>query len=189
VLLRVDGNVAERDGVGLPLAGIREDLEFRGRAEMESEGFSLDGLTVQTVLDMRYAGQSHELPVTTDSLDREAFLSLFHQAHHERYGHSDPSRAVEVVNLRLKLVLPKPQTKPGRRGKKHGAPAPRPQLRGQAWFDGSPVPTDFFGRASLARGSEVHGPAVITQMDATTVVPPKWRARVDAALNLLLEPA
>jgi N-methylhydantoinase A/oxoprolinase/acetone carboxylase beta subunit len=139
------------------LSGVREKLERRGRAELESEGFALDGLEIRTILDMRYTGQSYELPVTSDSLDPGEFLPLFHAAHQERYGHSDASRAVEVVNLRIKLVLPGPTV--GAQGlaplRPPGAPAPASQR--DVWFDGEPVPTAVYDRGAPSRNN-VHRP-------------------------------
>jgi len=40
---------------------------------------------------------------------KEPSSYLLPPVHHERYGHSDPSRAVEIVNARLKIVLPPPR--------------------------------------------------------------------------------
>jgi N-methylhydantoinase A len=40
----------------------------------------------------------------------------------------------------------------------------------------------------LVPGAAFAGPAVVTQMDSTTVIPPGWRAIVDGWLNLVLEP-
>jgi N-methylhydantoinase A len=153
------------------------------------EGFALDGITVRTILDMRYAGQSYELPATTDSLDPDAFVALFHEAHRTRYGHSDPSRAVEVVNLRVKLVLPGSTV-----GARHASPlrhanAPSSAVDRDVWFDGVPTPTAVCDRAALGPGAAFRGPVVVTQMDSTTVIPPGWRATVDSRANLVLEPA
>lgn len=187
LFLRLESAGAHHDAP-LRLGAARSDLEQRGRAELESEGFSLDVLTSQTILDMRYAGQSYELPVACASLDPAAFVPLFHEAHHARYGHSDPSRPIEVVNLRIKLVLP--ATTPGAQGPAplRGTGPKGPASRRDVWFGNRPVPTAIYGRATMPAGSEVTGPAVITQMDSTTVVPPGWRARTDAWMNLLLEP-
>ena len=177
------------------LAIVRADLESHGRAELESEGFPLEGLAVRTILDMRYAGQSYELPVSTNSLNPAAFVPLFHEAHQARYGHSDPSRPAVGVILRLKLVLPAPATTPrparpevfvGRAEHKRTAAAPLSHR--DVWFDGAPTHTAFYDRAALSTGATLIGPAVITQMDSTTIVPPGWRATVDAWSNLVLEP-
>ncbi|HSP54106.1 MAG TPA: hydantoinase/oxoprolinase family protein, partial [Dehalococcoidia bacterium] len=195
VMLRIDavgaGLVAPANGGSTrDLARVRAALESRGRTELESEGFSLHGLTVRTILDMRYAGQSYELPIATDSLEPVAFLPLFNEAHHSRYGHSDPSRPVEVVNLRLKLILPGPTG-----GAQRAAPArrrrssPAPAATRDVWFDRRPMSTAIYDRGDLRPGHSLSGPALVTQMDSTTVAPPGWHAVVDAWLNLLLEPA
>src|SRR5439155_13333682 len=138
---------------------------------------------------MRYAGQSYELPIPVETLDPAQFLPLFHQAHDARYGHSDPARPVEVVTLRVKLTLPAAQ---------HSAGGPAPERKGgrmppterDVWFpeaDRRPLRTRVFARSSLSRGGESRGPAVITQMDSTTVIPPGWRAVVDGQDNLMME--
>jgi len=167
------------------LAGIRDDLEERGRKELESEGFSLEGLTTQTFLEMRYAGQSYELSIPTDSLAPDAFLPAFHAAHHERYGHNDEMRAVEVVALRLKLVLPATvgAIRPSRRRPADdGASAVGER---DVWFEGMRTRTATYERANLP-GSRLDGPAIIVQMDSTTAIPPAWRALVDEVGNLIL---
>jgi N-methylhydantoinase A len=197
VLQQIDASNAE-DGFSLPrgggagahhrLAAARAELERRGRTELQSEGFPVDGAVTHTILDMRYAGQSYELPVATDSLDPAAFVPLFHEAHHSRYGHGNPSSAVEVVNLRLKLVLPPTTAGAQRVAPPRHATAPTPAVHRDVWFDGEATRTAVYDRAALVPGAAFAGPAVVTQMDSTTVIPPGWQAAVDGWLNLVLEP-
>jgi N-methylhydantoinase A len=69
--------------------------------------------------------------------------------------------------------------------------APAPAEWREVWFgDGSPkaIETPFFDRGGLAPGHVIRGPAIVTQMDCTTVVPPGWRAQVDEFRNLLMTP-
>ena len=85
-----------------------QPLEAHAAEEMASEGFNDDRLLLQRLLDVRYVGQSYELtvPSPTDSgepLD-EAVATAFHQAHQRRFGYSDTTQRVEVVNVRLKAV-------------------------------------------------------------------------------------
>ncbi len=49
--------------------------------------------------------------------------------------------------------------------------------------------TPTYDRAALLAGNEIAGPALVTQMDSTTLIPPEWRALVDGAGNLLIERA
>ncbi len=184
------------------LASIRAQLEQRGRDELNAEGFPLDDLTLQTFLHMRYVGQSYELAVPVDSLDPAVFLPLFHAAHHERYGHSDASRPVEIVTARLKLSLPPPRpasvSPPLSRGAGEGSEMgtsgegrPKAGVRAhrKVWFDDKPLSTPIYARERLAPGFAFRGPAIVAQMDATTAVPPAWRAEVDKMGNIILEPA
>jgi N-methylhydantoinase A len=68
--------------------------------------------------------------------------------------------------------------------------SPAPRTRRPVWFDGdAPTDTPVFDRAALGPGAVVRGPAVIDQFDATTLVFPGDTARVDAALNILIDRA
>jgi N-methylhydantoinase A len=169
------------------LARKRDELEQRGRKELESDGFGLEGLAVQVFLDMRYAGQSYELAIPSESIVPADFLPAFHAAHHARFGHSDPSRAVEVVNIRVKLLLPgiAKRSRKGESGKRMAKPAAASNQR-EVWFEGKPEVTSVYDRSDLLPGLRFQGPAVVTQMDSTTAVPPGWQGDVDEMGNLIL---
>jgi N-methylhydantoinase A len=164
------------------------ELEEQGRRELLEEGFALDGLVVERVLDLRYAGQSYELAVAVQDVDPRHFLPRFHALHHERYAHADPSRTVEVVNLRLRLALPGADL--SLPPLPEGSPDATPALVGRrpAWF-GRRWDVPIYQREGLRAGNHIAGPALVVQMDATTAVPPGWEATVDRCGNLLLAPA
>jgi len=160
-------------------------LERTGRRDMAREGFAGTGrLRVMRFLDCRYVGQGYELavPYTGD------WLAEFHRVHHQRYGHADASRAVEVVNVRARFIGLTP--KPGLpRGRAEG-PSPRAaQVTVQpVWVVGGWRSAAHYDRARLRPGNRFRGPAVIAEYGATTFVPPGWRGAVDAFGNLRLEP-
>ena len=54
-------------------------------------------------------------------------------------------------------------------------------------LDGTPVPATLYERARLGIGAELDGPAIVEQFDATTLIPPGWRVRVDGFRNLILQ--
>src|SRR5690606_6544632 len=68
-----------------------------------------------------------------------------------------------------------------------GIAAPPPVAVRRVWFAHGWTDTALYARATLTAGAALAGPAVIVEPNATTVVEPGWRARVDAAGNLLLE--
>lgn len=162
-------------------------LHERGVREMAAEGFVADVLTMEVGLDVRYVGQSYELAVPVDDLSPDHFLPRFHALHRERYGHANPDRDAEVVTLRLRVRSAAPSVAlpklPG------GSADATTALIGRqaAWFGGRQRRTAVYSRDLLRAGNRIDGPAVIVQMDATTLVPPGWRAEVDAVGNLILE--
>jgi N-methylhydantoinase A len=143
-------------------------------------------------LDMRYIGQNYELPVQifagSDMLeigDIEAMKEQFIAAHQRSYGHADPQAAIEIVNVRVKVVAALSQTVIDRQAPQ-GAVAS--VTSSHVWFSAAePHITPVYQREDLPVGTTLAGPVIITQFDATTVVPPWAEIRVDAALNLVME--
>jgi len=192
-ILRADVVRDYSQTVRLPVSSIRgvrpqlrrafDRLAKRGAGEMAREGFAAHSLRQERLLDMRYVGQAYELTVSAPG----DFVAAFHRAHERRYGYADASRAVEVVNVRVRVVglTPKPELPRGRRV----AVDPRRALVGRrrAWFGGHAAMTALYRREALRAGNVVRGPAIISEYSATTLVPPGWRARVDAFGNLILE--
>jgi N-methylhydantoinase A len=157
-------------------------LVRQAQAGMAAEGFT--HYTLQRSLDMRYAGQSHELAVP---YKLGAGAARFHAAHEQRYGFRQPEAAVEVVTLRLQAMASAEQ--PRLPQEQLVGADPQAALAGHraAWFGGGAARTAIYMRDRLRAGNQFSGPAIVVQYDTTTVVPPGWRASVDSGLNLILE--
>ncbi len=118
----------------------------------------------------------------------EAF-EAFHEVHKREYGHHFANSAIEIVNLRLvgaasaaKIAKPSP-----------GAPKTLDEARvrkgtGTFRVDGKlgDYSTDFYRRDLLPVGQRIAGPAIVLQMDSTTVVPPQHTFEADTAGNLII---
>ncbi len=117
-------------------------------------------------LDMRYKGQGYELRVPFTS----GYVAAFHNLHKQRYGYSDPTREIEIVNVRWRdtEVTEKPALPrfPLRTGTPSGKAA-RIYANG-AWHSGY-----IYARETLQAGQTLNGPAVITEYSATTYLPPE----------------
>jgi N-methylhydantoinase A len=167
-------------------------LEDTATAEMADEGLPVNRLVTRRFLDVRYVGQSYELTVnypTRSAGFNQAVSRAFHRAHHQRFGYSDPSEPVEVVNLRLKMLIPvgKPEQSVGQHeGKDSGAAR---VAEADVVFQQGTLPTGLYQRDLLRYGNVIDGPAVVLQMDSTTSIPPGWMAEVDGYGNLIVEPA
>jgi N-methylhydantoinase A len=174
-------------GAAGPLTDAAEDLIRQGRAWLAEEVEGTDSGRLILSLDMRYVGQNYELPVevTGDLDDLEALREAFFAAHVRSYGYADRAAPVEIVNIRAKTLarLVRGKTDPD---DPQGPVAPVSVA--QTWFDETaPVETPVYQRTTLPAGAELRGPAIISQFDATTLVPPGARLVVDAARNLIIE--
>jgi N-methylhydantoinase A len=146
---------------------------------------------------MRYVGQSFELtiPVPPGPIDDSTITTMivhFHTEHRRAFGHSTPGEPTEIVNLRvtaLGLI-----TKPALREIEPDRPdlaATAVQECRQVYFaeTGGFVECPIVVRYKLGAGAVVDGPAIVEEMDSTTVLHPGYRATVDRYGNLLIEPA
>jgi N-methylhydantoinase A/oxoprolinase/acetone carboxylase beta subunit len=146
------------------------------RAQRESPG-----APILRSADLRYRGQSYELNVPwPDS------AAHFHREHAKVYGYSSPDRAVEIVTLRVRARTPLPKPKLTADTKRAGAAETRRVWR-RIWVDGAWRRTAVWKREQLGSGFK-SGPALVLDYGSTTLVPPRWRFRVDRSGNLLIQP-
>jgi N-methylhydantoinase A len=129
---------------------------------------------------MRYEGQGGELAVAWDG-DAAASVAAFNAAHQGLYGFV-LAAPVELVTLRVEATgrLPAPVLAP-----------PSATEGGEAgtrtvYFAEGTREAVVLDRAGLAVGARVAGPAILTQLDATTLVAPGWTAEVHASGALIL---
>ena len=168
-------------------------IEAEANDQIRREGLGNDGVSLVRLADMRYLGQGFELEVPVAGgplgpLHLSQMVERFHEAHRRRYGYSNPENPVEIVNLRLtalaglsRPVLPS--------GAVDGEADPPSALKGrrEVYFHRQFVSTAIYDRARLRPGDAFAGPAVVEQLDSTTVVWPGQRARMDAGRNLILD--
>jgi N-methylhydantoinase A len=152
---------------------------------LRSDGIPRSRARVVASADCRYLGQGFELQVPLPGFHARGIGGLtrrFHQLHEATYGHADPTAPVEVVTVRSSAFgeLDKPEPSRLRRGIRTppddaivGTRATTvPGMRAR-------TKVAVYRRELLRAGNRLTGPAVIEQMDATTVVLPGHRADVD----------
>jgi N-methylhydantoinase A len=158
----------------------------------DQEGIATADRRLTRTVDMRYHGQNYELGIALpNSATMATLLASFAEAHRQRYGFATDEDPVEIVTLRLEAngVVRKADLKahPEAGPDAFGAIAQHRDV----WLAESKgfVSTPIYARQRLRPGNRFAGPAVVEQMDATTLVPPGMTARVDRWLNLILEAA
>ncbi len=173
--------------------GLFLELIERAKADLRGEGFSEQEIRLEPHLDLRYAGQGYELtvPCMMPPLKREDLKIMrerFDALHEQNSGHKAETEPVELVSLRLislglvpqaKLSPKKPtgrkveQARTGERrvffGKEHGI-----------------LTTPIYRRDLFDPCFEIAGPAIVEQLDTTTVIHPEQRATVDEYGNILI---
>jgi len=151
-----------------------EDMEEAATEDLENPGYTRRA-------DLRYRGQSFELTIEADALEK--LEERFHAVHEQRYGYRMEDEPVELVNLRLIATVPieKPELEepPAEDGGESG--------RRAANFDGEWREVPILDREKMGEGSVVSGPAIVEFKESTCVVRPGWRGAVDGVGTLVLE--
>jgi len=167
-------------------------LEVEAARWFDAEGIAPAARRLSRKVDMRYAGQNYELAVTVpEGLGGPALLSALAEgfaAEHQRlYGFLAEEEPVQIVTFRLEAMglVPKPAI-PALPPEGGDAAAARAGER-EVWLAGRSTAVPVYARERLRPGNRLAGPAILEQMDSTTLLPPGWAARVDAYGNLVLE--
>ncbi len=130
--------------------------------------------------ELRYRGQSFELPVDEDRDDDGPAMSqarlreAFDEAHEARYGYRDEQAEIELVNLRASAWGAAPSLEPRATGVRG-----QPRERATIVFGGEALQASVL-RGEPEPGTSAEGPALFALPEATLLVPPGWSASVDA---------
>jgi len=175
------------------MVGVLGELGQEARAMLESEQIPAERQELRFFVDMRYYRQGYEMPIEVGEAEFQsdlvpALVKRFNEAHDRAYGFMLDS-TVEIVNLRAvgigrvtKVELPEGQ--PGSADSNTARIGEQQVYRNGEW-----MPARLYDRARLQPGMRVEGPAIITELDSTTVVLPNHAATVDRFYNLLIERA
>jgi N-methylhydantoinase A len=173
-------------------------IELKAASELTEEGLDPTSAIFERELDLRYAGQGYELRVPLSGLWRDALdgkslaaaRKRFDEVHVRSHGHAAKEKGVEVVSYRLRVRVSVPKYTPHPLPPRPSSPPPLGAVKGarRVYFNAAKaVEAAIYDRTQLDVGVTFTGPAIVEQFDATTVVPPGWRAFVDRHSNLILK--
>jgi N-methylhydantoinase A len=158
------------------------NLKSEGLKQLAEEGIFAEDVEIDYSADLRYAGQSASLTLPWLSGPVVDNSNTFHVAHNQRYGYR-LSSAVELVNLRISIREHKEA--PVLEQFRPEAETHTPNLRTNVYGIAGKVPV--LERHVLGSESEIRGPALITEDNATTWIAPDWHVVCDDFGNLLLQ--
>ncbi len=170
------------------------EMEAWGRDMLASAGVPVYGIRVERSADMRLAGQIHEIdvPIPDGRLSQASASQIeadFHRIYQELYSRRNLSLPIETRSWRLLVSAPKPDLALRERESSSGADASLAlKSSRRAYFPnaGGFVECPVYDRYQLAPGSEIRGPAIVEEEEATTVIRPGDGAKVDGWLNLVI---
>jgi N-methylhydantoinase A len=167
------------------------ELERQARTDLADEHFKDDHVTIEYALDMRYAGQGYEMtipcPAPLSDGDLVTLRKAFDEEHRKTFGHTAPEEPVEIVSYRLRGVGRVPPVDIPRYEPTGAKLADALRETRACRFGGKTIETPVYQREGLDVGVSVAGPAIIDQLDCTTVLPPGQTAVVDAYKNLIIK--
>lgn len=175
------------------VAAILEELAGTAAQTLDAEDVPRDDQTTEFEIDVRYNGQGLTLTVgvTLDEF-RESGLdgvaAEFDRTHEQLFTFNlEVSK--ELVNLRAivqgKATIVEAETI----GQGNEDPSAARIAEQEIYADGTDHTATIYDRSKLLAGNRIAGPAIVTEMDSTTLILPEHVGEVDRFGNILIRPA
>ena len=185
----VQTNVMELDHIDFSaVTGMYRRLEADASAWFEKEQIPEADRRLEYYLDMRYKGQNYEITVPFDETvtDMEALKKRFTETYLRLYSYSSADE-IQIVNFGLSAlgVIAKPKIA---REDFVGEDASAAVIGSRTVLmeDGSLEEYTLYDRDLLHCGNRIPGPAIIEQMDSTTILLKNHQAVVDEYFNMII---
>ena len=172
------------------LIAILDEMAAQTRAELLADGVPDDEISTAFEVDVRYAGQAFEVPltITPDVLNADGIAGILARfdAEHKRLFTFNMDTPHEIVNLRAvamgrALDLPAAELEKG-----DGNPIAAKMRDHTLWMDGLEQAAVIYDRSKLRAGDVIPGPAIVCEMDSTTLIESGCVGTVDHVGNILI---
>jgi len=178
------------------LADLALKFWIEGSAKLESSRAPIEKTVIEIELDMHYQGQTHSIPVrllgdelSAIDLSRDAVLSTFEAAYNKSFGRLLNGPQVRVMNLRVAVIGRRPPFDLERLAPASGNSERPLSGKRKVYADGKWHEASVFKRLELPIGTQIDGPAILEQPDATIFVDPGLIAEVDRLGNIFMHSA
>ncbi|MGD1956197.1 MAG: hydantoinase/oxoprolinase family protein [Sphingomonadales bacterium] len=187
-------NTAAPNTTDADMAAVLQEIADEVTRELSEEGVAPAEQELRFEIDVRYTGQAFEVPLAVKIEDFKAgngmaALEKAFDEEHERLFTFNLDVAHEFVNMRATALGPEPKVEAQTIEKGDGDPSGAKLRDHEMVVDGKMAPAIIYQRSKLRSGDKVLGPAIITEMDSTTVVMGGCVADVDDFGNILINPA
>lgn len=170
------------------------DLENQGRQWLAAEGIPKENQVVRRSVDMRYMGQNYELTISMPNsiLGPNQLIEIlrnFYEAHERAYGYRTEGAPVQAVTFRVEAIGMAPKI--SIEEQEQGERSPENALIGERQVylgrdEGGLATCSVYAREELRPGNQLAGPAIVEQMDTTTLLLRGQQATMDGYRNLII---
>lgn len=170
--------------------GVLDEMQTQVEQQLRDDGIPGEEITSLFEIDVRYEGQAFEVPLSIDPetlrRDRLAGIEARFDEEHKRLFTFNMDSPHELVNLRAvamgaTLDLPAAELPQG-----DGDPVQAKIRDHEMWLDGELRPGVIYDRVRLEQGDRIPGPAIVIEMDSTTLIENGCVAVVDHVGNILI---
>ena len=165
-----------------------DSLGAQVKQELETEGVAPGDIELLYEIDIRYAGQAFEIPLSVEpeGLSIKSLIKRFDTEHERLFTFNLDETPHEIVNVRAVALGKSADVAPPTIEKGDADPSAAKTRDHQLYMDGKMQDAVIYDRALLKAGNRIAGPAIVTEMDSTTLVHSGCEALVDAHGNLII---
>ncbi|MBL6782022.1 MAG: hydantoinase/oxoprolinase family protein [Alphaproteobacteria bacterium] len=172
---------------------IVKDLKAEADQQLDQDNVAKDQRRYDYIMECRYLGQGFELrakmpsePLTTKNV--QTVIDNFYDVHKQQYGHAFKDQITEAITVRViaSADVEKLQLNILEKGGNTNPEYAHLYNRDTIFDDNKAVSTPRYARGKLKSGDMINGPAVVTQHNSTTIIPPDYTATVLEVGDILI---
>ncbi len=173
---------------------IVEDLKAEADQQLDQDNVPKDKRQYEYIMECRYLGQGFELrakmpnePLTTKNV--QVVIDNFYDVHKQQYGHAFKDQITEAITVRVvaSADVEKLQLNKLEKGGSKNPEYAHLYNRDTVFDDNKAVSTPRYDRGKLKSGDTISGPAIVTQHNSTTIIPPDYTATILEVGDILIE--
>ena len=171
---------------------VLEEMDHQVRDELIADGIPAAEIETSFEVDVRYSGQAFEVPMMVDMATLktgglDALTDRFDEEHRRLFTFNMDAEH-ELVNLRAVATGKPPQLPAQTLEQGDGDPIRAKTRDHELWINGETHAAVIYDREKLLAGDKIPGPAIVTEMDSTTLIEPGFVGTVDTFGNILINP-
>jgi len=182
-----------KNASAVELLTVLDELKNKASATLSTDGIALSDQEVTYQADVRYTGQAFQLSIEFTLAELQAqglevLKSQFDKQHTQLFTFA-LEEGHEIVMVRAIATASSGELPTMPQGSAANTLDECKLADSQIYFEGQYHPTPIYDRNKMQTDLQIPGPAIVSEMDSTTVILPGYHAKVDTVGNLLINPA